>query len=194
VKGKRGNEKTKKIIDQEDKLMNAKQNVVFLCVHNRNKDFDFWPVKIQQKGQISTESLKPIIDNLPIRPDTIVITDMGRGAMGYFNHHRPDIKHEVFNSSEKVKNSKKKIKVKSVSGIHNNNINTTMSMYGKWNKSFKGYSTKYVWNYLKWFRFHRKYIENKNLELMVDYAVRDTRSYNRYVLIPKYYEKFLFTA
>ncbi len=182
VKGKKGKEKTQRIKDQEEKMISEKKNTVFLCVHNRESDFDFFPVKLQQKGQISAESIKPIIDKLDIKPDTIVVTDKSKATTSYFKD-RTDVTHEVF-----ISNGKK------TSILHNNNINNTMSLYKKWNKKFNGHSTKYVWNYLKWFRFHRRFLDGRKLELIVDDSVKDDKSFVRYVLIRKYYEDFLFTA
>ena len=69
-----------------------------------------------------------------------------------------------------------------------------MSLYKTWSKRFNGYSTKYVWNYLKWFRFHKKYMEFQKLDNMIQRSVKDINSSTRYIQIPKYYEEFLQTA
>lgn len=182
VKGKLSNDKSTKIIKKEIDLLNSKQNVMFLCVHNRNKDFDFLPIKIQQKGALSLDTIKPVIDLLNIKKDTVVITDKAKATVAYFKK-RKDVSHECFKSNgEKT------------SRLHNNNINSTMSMFNAWSKRFSGFSTKYIWNYLKWFRFHRKFMLSNDLDTIISETVADLAGFNRYVLIPKYYEEFIFAA
>ncbi len=181
VKGKLGDEKTDKIIKKEIEHLNNKQNVMFLCVHNRNKDFDFLPIKIQQKGALSIETIAPIFNQLNIKKDTVVITDKARATVAYFKK-RKDLKHESFKS-----NGAK------TSFIHNNNINSTMSMFYTWSRRFSGFSTKYIWNYLKWFRFHRKFIQTNDLDEMISKTISDIAGFNRYILISKYYESLIFS-
>jgi transposase-like protein len=180
VKGKRGKEKTTQIKLKEKE--SKKKNTIFLCVHNRNNDFDFLPIKIQQRGNIKAEDLANVIDKLNINPNTIVITDKSKASTKYFKT-RDDIQHETFISSgEKT------------SVLHNNNINNVMSLYKTWCKRFKGYSTKYIWNYLKWFRFHKKFMEYNDLENMVGRSIKDISSFIRYRRIPEYYSDFLFSS
>lgn len=184
VKGRRGNEKTKEVKKIENKHKINKKNSVFLCIHNRNKDFDFQPIKIQQKGQLSSEDIGRIVESLEIEKNTVVITDKSKGSCKYFKT-RTDIIHEVFKSDGK------KTKM-----LHNNNINSTMSLYKEWSVQFKGYSTKYIWNYLKWFRFHRMFLrmEKEKLEYMVKSSVKDQQGNLRFNEIPNYYEEYLKSA
>ena len=63
--------------------------------------------------------------------------------------------------------------------IHNNFVNNTMMLAKKWLKGFFGVSTKYTWNYLKWFRFIRLF-SFFNFREMVGYTVEDKQAYPRY--------------
>lgn len=180
VKGKRGYEKSSTLMKHEDDLMKGSYNTLFLCFHNRNNDFDFYPLKVQKKGHVSEETVKNVIEKFKIERDTIVITDSAKSSINYFST-RTDITHQTFKSGDKSTQTR---------FLHNNNINSVMSIYKDWIKRFKGYSTKYIWNYLKWFRFHRKF-NDLNLDVMVSNSVLDIKANIRYLLIPKYYEKFI---
>ena len=182
VKGMKGKEKTQEILRIEEKHMLDKKNSMFLCIHNRDNDFDFRPIKIQQKGQVKSTDIGKVVEDLIIVKGTTVITDMSKGSTKYFKT-REDITHEVFKSDGKK--TKK---------LHNNNINNTMALYKAWSKNFNGYSTKYIWNYLKWFRYVRKFTQSTKMDYLVLKSINDKESNKRFNNIPMYYEEFLKTA
>lgn len=182
VKGKKGKEKTWQVLEMEEQCLEEKKNSMFLCIHNRQGDFDFQPIKIQQKGQVKSTDIGNVVSKLIIQKGTTVVTDMSKGSTAYFKT-RDDINHEVFKSDG--------VKTKL---LHNNNINSTMSMYKGWSQVFNGYSTKYVWNYLKWFRYVRKFQQSSVVDSLVQKSVKDKQSIDRFNKIPTYYEEFLKTA
>jgi transposase-like protein len=57
AKGRKRKDKVLKELITEKLHTQNKQNTVFLAIHNRNNDFDFIPIKIQQKGQKCYEPL-----------------------------------------------------------------------------------------------------------------------------------------
>ena len=181
VKGKKGKEKTLELKETEKVLMNDKYNSIFMCFHNRNNDFDFFPLKVQKKGNVSAETIKSVVDKLEISKGTVIITDSGKSANKYLKT-RTDLIHNSFVSNDYSTQNEV---------VHNNHINGVMSMFKKWSKRFNGFSTKYVWNYLKWFRFHRKFVETK-LDIMVSHSVSDIKGNIRYNLINKFYEQFIY--
>lgn len=182
VKGRKGKEKTSGILEMEKGLKGSKQKTMFLCIHNRNNDFDFQPIKIQQRGQVSSEDIQKIVETLNIKKNTTIITDKSKGLTKYFTT-RTDVTHQTFMS-----------KGEKTDVLHNNYINNVMSSYKSWSKDFRGYSTKYIWNYLKWFRYMRKFTYQSTIDTYVQSSVKDTEGYTRYNDIPKYYEEFLKSA
>ena len=169
-------------LDKQDK--NAK--TFFMCVHNRQGDFDFLPLKIQPKGTVSSKYIETAFNKLSISNNTI-ITDNGRPMTKYLKT-RDDLSHLKFNSFD----VKKGIVVNS--HIHNNNINNTMSLFDDWIRQFRGHSTKYVWNYLKWFRFVRMFKKFKLeiVEGITKSSILDTKSFDRHNNIFSYYKDFLY--
>ena len=191
VKGKRGGEKTDEIKCIEKRHKKKKQKSVFLCVHNRQDEFHFIPLKIQRKGQVATKYIKSAVEQLNIAKDSTIVTDKSKGSIAYFKT-RTDLNHITFISQgDKTKQ------------IHNNNINSLMSNYRRWCQQFRGYSTKYIWNYLMWYRFSYKYLRNDmiqdtssdyKLKMMVKKSVDDKKGRVRYLEISTYYEQFLRSA
>ena len=181
VKGYMGDEKTPEIIKKEKFIISTKKNSAILCIHNRNDDFDFYPIRIMQKGNPGIKFVEPILDELIFKEDTTVITDESRALGAYFDKNK-EIEHQTF----KADGDK-------TSRLHNNNINNVMAAYRRWSKHFNGYSTKYVWNYLKWFRFHKKFKKAQEISNVIIKSVKDIGSAVRYKSIPRYYEDFLYT-
>ena len=64
-----------------------------------------------------------------------------------------------------------------------------MNLYNRWVKHFFGNSTKYQWNYLKWFRFTRLFEENT--KEMTKYSLEDKGSFKRHSEIFNYYKNYL---
>lgn len=180
------NDQSKNIPNQIriDEVNKEDHNSIWMCIHNRMGDFDFIPLKVQEKGHVDHEVILEQMKNLNLTNLT-VITD-GNRSLGKFLSKRNIGKHLKFKSSD----TKKGIVDKK--GVHNNNINNIMSLLKNWMKVFKGYSTKYEWNYLKWFRFHRMFQQRKlDTENMVKLSVDDKCSSTRYGDIIKYYGDFI---
>ena len=172
-------------LDEIDKQEN-KDKTFFMCVHNRQGDFDFLPLRIQPKGTVSSTYIADAFDKLNIKNKT-VITDNSKPMTKYLQS-RTDLSHLKFNSFD-IKKGKM---VNSY--IHNNNINNTMSLFEEWIGQFRGYSTKYIWNYLKWFRFVRMFRKFKDeiVEEITKNSLLDTKSFNRHSNIFNYYKDFLY--
>lgn len=144
---------------------------VFLCVHNREQDFDFRPIKVHKNGSVSQDDLSGAARGIELK-DKTVITDSG-ASMKAFLGEIEGVNHLTFRSSDMKRGV---IEDKSV---HNNNINNTMMLFKRWIKGFCGVSTKYIWNYLKWFRFI-KLFKAFNLREIVEFTVQDKQAYPRY--------------
>lgn len=196
VKGQIGNEKYEefyydgckynkpsKLRKKERYYAKKKFNNVILCIHNRNNDFDFVPMKIQKKGSVATSDIAKAVEYTGIN-DITVVTDCSKSMIKYFKT-RPDIMHETFVSDD----IKKGIIVDA--NIHNNNINNTMNLLRRWMKVFFGFSTKYLWNYLKWFRFIRLFNAFKMKEF-AEYSIEDKYSYKRFRDLFNIYNKYLY--
>lgn len=156
-------------------------NTVWMCLHNRKGDFDFLPLNIQAKGHVSSDLIKDAMKSINL-DDKVVITD-NNTALAKYIRENTKAEHYTFKSMD-VKKGVVKDK-----GIHNNNINNTMSLYKRWSSSFFGNSTKYQWNYLKWFRFTRLF--NDNVKEMTKCSLKDHESFNRFNNIFDYYIKYL---
>ena len=180
-KNKSSNIPTKLRLDEIVK-MKENQNSIFMCIHNRQGDFDFVPLKIQKKGSVPSKLIEQSLKDYNFSGKTI-ITDEGKPLTKYLKGIK-NINHQTFKSSD-TKNGKMINK-----NIHNNNINNVMSLFGEWSKAFKGYSTKYQWNYLKWFRFNRLF-SGFNIEIMADFSLKDKESHKRYSNIFGYYEDYM---
>jgi len=147
---------------------------VYLCVHNRQGDFDFAPVKVCKKGTASEKEIeKAVVDlNLDLTAKT-VITDKEPG-MKAFLKSKEDINHLTFKSSD-IKSG-----IMEERNVHNNHINNVAMQLRKWLGSFVGVSTKYLLNYLKWYRFIKKF-EIFKLEEFVKHSVMDRQARIRYL-------------
>lgn len=195
VKGRIGKEKYDKYIKpghpknvesqlrkEEKKMEKENYQVIFMCSHNRMKDFNFTPVKVQKKGIIGQEDVKSTLSSFDLSEKT-VITDSEPSLKAYFSSCE-NIEHRTFRSSD-IKNGQVKEK-----GIHNNNINNTMMRLKNWLKDFFGVSTKYLSNYLLWFRF-RDNFELDKIKPMVVKSVRGRNSYPKYKNLFQDYGDFL---
>ena len=167
---------------KEKKMIEEKHQSIFLCLHNRMSDFDFLPIKTQKKGIVSKADLERVMKEIDLSKKTI-ITDKETSMLSYMKT-LDDVNHFTFRSSDIKKGILKNSKV------HNNNINNTMMLLREWLKVFRGVSTKYMWNYLKWFRFQNLFKVFKTKE-MIEYSLSDKNSYPRFKNIFKTYEEFV---
>jgi len=171
-----------KLREDEIYKMSVKHNSYFVCIHNRHGDFDFEPLKIHKKGNVSNVLIRKSLKDYDFTGKTI-ITDKGTSIGKYLRGVKMII-HRDFKSSD----IKKGIMVNK--HIHNNNINNVISMFREWSSGFRGYSTKYQWNYLKWFRFNRLF-SGLSIDTMTKYSLEDKGSHERYSDILDYYEIYM---
>ncbi|MCP4180990.1 MAG: IS1595 family transposase [bacterium] len=169
-------------LDELDKI-EEKHSAFFMCIHNRNGDFDFLPIKIQQRGTVKSTDIGKVFEVLEIKNKT-VITDEGKPMIKYLKE-REDINHLTFNSGD----CKDGILIDK--NIHNNHINSVMSHFKEWKKQFHGFSTKYLWNYLKWFRFI-KLFKNFVIKEIAEFSLSDKNSSIRYQSIFNNYKNFMY--
>jgi len=195
VKGTIGKEKFDKYISpdnkenvesafrkEEKRMEHENYQSIFLCIHNRNKDFDFIPIKVQKKGIVSEEDLIKATHDIELQSKT-VITD-SEPSMKAFLKNVPDVNHLTFKSSQMKQG------IIEEKNIHNNNINNTMMLFKNWYKMFHGISTKYHMNYLKWFRYIRQFAIHKMKE-MIKFSVEDKMAYPKYKSIFEDYVTFV---
>ncbi len=155
---------------------------IFLCRHNRSGDFDFSTIKIQKKGVVSKADLERVMKDFDFSNKTI-ITDKESSMLSYIKTLE-SVNHLTFRSSDMKKGIIENIKV------HNNNINNVMSQIKNWLRYFHGVSTKYLDNYLNWFRF-RLLFKSSKIEEMVEFSLLDKESYPRFKNLFKTYEAFV---
>ncbi len=144
---------------------------IYLCLHNRNADFDFFPIKIQKKGNVSEADLTQIFQTIDLKQKT-VITDR-ETSMAASVKKIDDVNHLTFKSSDMKKGNIEH------PNVHNNHINGLMKILRDWLKQFNGVSAKYLPNYLKWFRFQRLY-NFENVKAFVTYTLTDQSAYARH--------------
>ena len=182
--GPSNNENIETELRKKEKLMEKeKYQVIFLCRHNRIGDFDFSPIKIQKKGIVSEADLKKVMEHLDMSNKTI-ITDKEPSLIAYFKNEK-SVNHLTFRSSDIKKG------ILENANVHNNNINGMMSQLRNWFKNFHGVSTKYLENYLKWFRFSNIFKSHK-FKKIVEYCLLDNESYPRFKNLFKTYEEFVY--
>lgn len=156
----------------EEKMMEEESyQSIFMCIHNRHQDFDFIPIKIQKKGVVSEADLTRIMQEIKLSEKT-VITD-SETSMKSFLNKIGNVNHLTFKSSD-IKQG-----ILEEKNVHNNNINNSMMLLKNWLKDFFGVSTKYLWNYLKWFRFIRKF-EIFKMKETLRLTLIDKNSYPRF--------------
>jgi hypothetical protein len=141
---------------------------IHLCLHNRNGDFNFFPIKIQKKGNVSEADLTRIFQTMDLKNKTL-ITDRETSMKASIKHIE-GVNHLTFKSSD-MKQGKMEDP-----NIHNNHINGLMKILRDWLKQFNGVSTKYLSNYLTWFRFIRLF-NFENVKTFVAYTLTDQSAY-----------------
>lgn len=144
---------------------------IFLCLHNRNGDFDFFPIKVHKKGIVSKADLEKILGNIDLKNKTL-ITDSEPSMKACISNIK-GANHLTFKSYE-VKEGILRQK-----NVHNNHINGLMKMAKDWLKQFNGVSTKYLTNYLKWFRFLRLF-DFEQIRKFVKHTIEDKMAYLKY--------------
>ena len=169
--------------EKEKIMQDESYQTIFLCRHNRLGDFDFSPIKIQKKGIVSEADLKRVMKDLNLSGKTI-LTDKEPSMIAYMNTLNK-VNHLTFKSSDIKKGILENLKV------HNNNINSMMAGIRDWMKSFHGISTKYLENYLKWFRF-KNLFKSFKIRQMVESSLFDRESYPRFRNLFKTYEEFVY--
>ena len=65
-----------------------------------------------------------------------------------------------------------------------------MMLFKDWMKGFKGVSTKYLQNYMKWFRFNRLF-ELSRIREMLSFSLSDKQSYPVFKMLFKDYFVFV---
>ena len=130
---------------------------------------------------VSTNQLKQTLETINLYGKTI-ITDKGTSICSYMKS-LDGITHKSFVSADIKKGLVK-------DDVHNNNINNVMSLFRQWQKDFKGYSTKYEWNYLTWFKLMRLFKSDKlSLKNVIDKSVSNL-SHSQYKGIFGHYKQF----
>lgn len=166
---------------QEKNREENQHKSICLCVHNRNGDFNMYPIKAQKKGIVSEADLTPLFENIDLK-DKTVITD-SEPSMKASLKKIEGVNHLTFKSYE-VKQG-----VMAQKNVHNNYINGTVSLLRDWLKQFRGVSTKYIDTYLKWFRVSRLF-ELDSIKKFVKYTLVDRTAHQEFCGIFDKYQKF----
>ena len=172
-----------KLRKKEKRMQAESHQAIFLCRHNRMGDFDFNPIKTLKKGLVSEADLKRVMKDFDLSKKTI-LTDKESSMCAYMNTLE-DVNHLTFRSSDIKKG------ILENKNVHNNNINSMMSRLNNWFKFFHGVSTKYLENYLKWFRF-KNLFKSFKIKQMLEYSLTDRESYPRFQNLFKTYEIFVY--
>lgn len=175
-----GNQESDFRIKEQKKEKEAHQNI-FMCIHNRNNDFAFYPIKTLKKGIVSETDLNSIFEEFDLKNKT-VITDSEPSMKASLKKIK-GVNHLTFKSYEMKKGIMRQ------KNIHNNNINNTMKLLKDWLKTFNGVSSKYLQNYLIWFRFIRLFNFSKITET-VGLTLSDKTAYPSFKSIFDNYRKF----
>ncbi|MCP3926259.1 MAG: IS1595 family transposase [Desulfobacterales bacterium] len=164
-------------------MKEEKYQTIFLCRHNRTDDFEFSPIKIQNKGIVAESDLQRVMKDFDLTEKTI-ITDKEPSMISYMKTLET-VNHLTFRSSDIKKG------ILDDKNVHNNNINSMMASIRQWFKKFRGVSTKYLENYLKWFRYSNLFKLLK-LREMLEYSLLDKESYPRFKNLFKIYKEFIY--
>ncbi len=116
--------------------------------------------------------------------DKTILTDKESSMIAYMKTLK-SVNHLTFKSSDMKKGIIENKKV------HNNNINSMMAKANFWFKNFHGVSTKYLENYVKWFRFKNLFKKFK-FEKLIEYSLFDKESYPRFQNLFKTYTEFVY--
>jgi len=168
---------------EEKKMEKESYQVIYMCEHNRNNDFNFSPIKIQKKGVVSEDDIERVLASADFKEKT-VITDSEPSLRTYFKK-QDNVEHLTFKSSD-IKQGILKEKA-----VHNNNINNTMMRLRSWMAGFNGVSTKYLNNYLKWFRLINLF-SLEQVKSFVKETIMDKKLYKRFRDIFLNYKNFVF--
>lgn len=103
-----------------------KHSSIFLCMHNRNGDFDFIPLRIQQKGAVNSKVLEEALAKNNIDLSGKNSHYRCRKPMQRLMKNHPEINHISFRSSDVKKGDMFDKKA------HNNNINNVMAQLKNW--------------------------------------------------------------
>ena len=68
---------------------------------------------------------------------------------------------------------------------------TVDEAFNRWVKTFKGFSTKYIWNYLKWFKVRNLHQQGHDVDTLIRMSLKDSRGWLRFMMINHYYREFI---
>ncbi len=131
---------------------------------------------------VSNVDLERVMKDIELSNKT-VFTDKEPSMIAYMNTLE-NVNHLTFKSSDMKKGILEDV------NVHNNNINSMMAKLGTWFKNFRVVSTKYLENYLKWFRFINLF-KLKEIKEMVEYTLSENKSYQRFKNQFKTYQEFV---
>ncbi len=174
TKGKRSYRSTESVLLSEKKHRQDKKYACFICVRAANNDFDFFPVDVDP-GKVTDKSfVYRCLQEIDI-PKTATIHTRDQGFV-----------YEYFKETEYTSHLMMEKK-----GKEKTDIDLLMEDFFQWSKSFNGFSTKYIWNYLKWYKMLALFATNKNPEDYIEMALSDPRGWLRFMMINHYYREFI---
>ncbi|HUM50367.1 MAG TPA: IS1595 family transposase [Chitinophagales bacterium] len=156
------------------------QKTAVMLLTDRYQTLD---MKVTTLGRISKEDLDRVIDYTRLNEDNIICSDSHRSIKMYVKSL--GLKHKTINVN-KGEHVKEKI-------YHVQKVNSLTSEFKLWMRyHFRNVSTKYLQNYLYWFKMNKILKKQTDgLDEFLSYAITDERAFMRKLEIESDYQKFL---
>ncbi len=171
TKGKQSLRQTDNEREAEKTLLNSNQYSCFLCLRTpANGDFDFYPIQVTPGKKINKDNIDKTLASIGLPFDA----------------------HVVFKKDSLIEESINNIELKRFTSVEQlDDIKQIMNNFEAWTKSFNGFSTKYIWNYLKWFKLTTIFSNNADTEDYLNRALNDSKGWVRFMMINHYYREFM---
>lgn len=172
--------RTNKVITTKKQRGISNQKTSVMLVTDRYNTLD---MKVATMGRISKDDLDRVIDTERLNEDNIICSDSHRSIKMYVKSL--GLKHKTINVN-KGEHVKEKV-------YHVQKVNSLTNEFKLWMRyNFRNVSTKYLQNYLYWFKMN-KILKNETdgLNEFLKYALQDEHSFQRKLQIENNYQKFL---
>jgi transposase-like protein len=158
----------------------SNQKTAVMLVTDRYNTLD---MKVATLGTISKKDLDRVIDTTRLNEDNIICSDSHRSIKMYVKSL--GLKHKTINVN-KGEHVKEKI-------YHVQKVNSLTNEFKLWMRyNFRNVSTKYLQNYLYWFKMNKILKkETEGLDEFLKYALQDEKSFKRNLNIENNYQAFL---
>jgi transposase-like protein len=150
----------------------GKEQVAVIAVSDRNHNLS---LRASCFGRVTKKDIAKVLSG-KISSNTVLCSDYHVSYKGFAKDN--NIEHHSVKSSIKEFVKQKVYHVQTVNSLH--------SRLKKWiNRDLYGVATKYLQNYLHWFRFKEKYKTKNYIEQIISQSIDNTQARNRYLLDKK---------